>query len=69
MSHMFSGLHEQHYIAHAMMYASCVGPNKDHCEGDRDYPMNCQSSSAHKLTTISLFSTGLAFLLAYFLQV
>ncbi|XP_067659108.1 alkaline phosphatase-like isoform X2 [Haliotis asinina] len=26
MSHLFHGVHEQSYIAHVMMYASCVGP-------------------------------------------
>ncbi|XP_048241155.1 alkaline phosphatase, tissue-nonspecific isozyme-like [Haliotis rufescens] len=26
MSHLFHGVHEQNYIAHVMMYASCVGP-------------------------------------------
>lgn len=25
-SHLFSGVYEQHYIAHAMMYATCLGP-------------------------------------------
>lgn len=25
MSHLFHGVHEQHYIAHVMAYASCVG--------------------------------------------
>lgn len=25
MSHLFQGVHEQHYIAHVMAYASCVG--------------------------------------------
>ncbi|XP_013407398.1 alkaline phosphatase [Lingula anatina] len=32
MSHLFHSLHEQHYIAHMMAYASCVGQNKDHCK-------------------------------------
>jgi len=38
MSHLFHGTHEQNYIAHVMMYASCIGPNKDHCEKDREFP-------------------------------
>ena len=25
MAHLFHGVHEQHYIAHVMAYASCVG--------------------------------------------
>ena len=28
MAHLFHGTHEQNYIAHLTMYASCVGPNK-----------------------------------------
>ena len=32
LAHLFHGTHEQHYIAHVMMYASCVGPNKKHCD-------------------------------------
>ncbi len=39
MSHLFHGVHEQNYIAHAMEYASCVGANRHHCKrphGERD---------------------------------
>ena len=28
MAHMFHGIQEQSYIAHAMAYASCVGQNR-----------------------------------------
>lgn len=31
MSHLFHGVQEQSYIAHAMAYASCVGVNQEHC--------------------------------------
>ena len=31
MAHLFHGVHEQHYIAHVMAYASCVGRYKDTC--------------------------------------
>ena len=33
MSHLFHGVHEQHYIAHVMAYAACVGDyqNPDEC--------------------------------------
>lgn len=27
-SHLFTGVYEQHYIAHAMMYATCLGPEE-----------------------------------------
>ena len=33
MSHLFHRLHEQHYVAHVMAYAACVGPSKgEECE-------------------------------------
>ncbi|XP_064613946.1 alkaline phosphatase, tissue-nonspecific isozyme-like [Liolophura sinensis] len=32
MSHLFRGVKEQNYLAHAMAYASCVGQNKAHCK-------------------------------------
>ncbi|KAF2349328.1 Alkaline phosphatase [Trinorchestia longiramus] len=32
MSHLFRGVHQQNFIAHAMSYAACVGQNKDHCK-------------------------------------
>lgn len=32
MSYIFSGTYEQSYIAHAIMYAACIGPNKDLCD-------------------------------------
>ncbi|KAL8583360.1 hypothetical protein ACOMHN_035342 [Nucella lapillus] len=32
MAHLFHGVHEQNYIAHAMAYAACVGSNKAHCD-------------------------------------
>ena len=33
MAHLFTGVHQQTFIAHGMAYASCVGPNKGHCDG------------------------------------
>jgi alkaline phosphatase len=38
MAHLFHGVQEQNYIAHAMAYASCVGQNKDHCAIPRAKP-------------------------------
>ncbi|KFM58294.1 Alkaline phosphatase, tissue-nonspecific isozyme, partial [Stegodyphus mimosarum] len=32
MAHLFVGVYDQHYIAHAMGYAACIGANKDHCQ-------------------------------------
>jgi len=35
LSHLVVGTHQQHYVAHVMMYASCLGPVEegDHCSG------------------------------------
>lgn len=39
MSHLFQGVHEQNYIAHAMAYAACVGTDLRHCEGPTADPV------------------------------
>jgi len=44
MSHLFQGVQEQSYIAHAMAYASCVGSNKDHCSGVATSATTCAST-------------------------
>ncbi|KTF94850.1 hypothetical protein cypCar_00039429 [Cyprinus carpio] len=31
MAHLFQGVYEQNYIAHAMAFAACVGTNQEHC--------------------------------------
>ncbi|XP_071402427.1 alkaline phosphatase, tissue-nonspecific isozyme [Centroberyx affinis] len=33
MAHLFQGVHEQNYIAHAMAYAACLGTDLRHCQG------------------------------------
>ncbi|XP_051934905.1 alkaline phosphatase, tissue-nonspecific isozyme [Hippocampus zosterae] len=33
MAHLFHGIQEQNYIAHAMAYAACVGEDLRHCRG------------------------------------
>jgi len=40
MSYLFHGVHEQNYIAHVMMYASCVGGyrNSSHCPVAKSRP-------------------------------
>lgn len=32
MAYLFQGIHQQHYIAHAIRYASCVGPDTNVCD-------------------------------------
>ncbi|CAL1289807.1 unnamed protein product [Larinioides sclopetarius] len=38
MAHLFTGVYDQHYIAHAMAYAACIGRNKEHCGGGDGLP-------------------------------
>lgn len=38
MAHLFQGIQEQSYIAHAMAYAACVGADLRHCEGKTERP-------------------------------
>ncbi|XP_049921633.1 alkaline phosphatase, tissue-nonspecific isozyme [Epinephelus moara] len=38
MAHLFQGVHEQNYIAHAMGYAACVGADLRHCQGQTEAP-------------------------------
>lgn len=39
MAHLFQGVHEQNYIAHAMAYAACVGADLRHCQGPNGVPV------------------------------
>lgn len=32
MSHLFHGVHEQHYIAHVIQYAACIGDYRENCD-------------------------------------
>ncbi|XP_030008213.1 alkaline phosphatase, tissue-nonspecific isozyme [Sphaeramia orbicularis] len=47
MAHLFDGVQEQNYVAHAMGYASCLGSDLRHCQG----PDPPQTSAVH--TTFS----------------
>jgi hypothetical protein len=53
MAHLFTGVQEQSYIAHAMAYAACVGRNKEHCTDD-------VSSTGARARTYSFRTTALA---------
>lgn len=39
MAHLFQGVQEQNYIAHAMAYAACVGADVRHCQGQVEPPV------------------------------
>lgn len=47
-SHLFTGVHEQHYLAHAMMFATCLGP-----DSFLKAPA-CNSAAAVKFTLIPM---------------
>lgn len=47
-SHLFTGVYEQHFIAHAVMYATCLGP-----EGYLKAPA-CGSASAVKFSVVAI---------------
>lgn len=39
MGHLFQGVQEQNYVAHAMAYAACVGADLRHCQGQTKPPV------------------------------
>ncbi len=57
MAHLFQGVQEQNYIAHAMAYAACVGADLRHCQGPDNGAMAAHVSQA---LLSSLFSVLLA---------
>ena len=63
MSHLFTGVNEQHYLAHAMAYASCVGDAtyKADC-ARRQVPGNV-AGSAHLTSSIHVAASRLIFVL------
>lgn len=52
MAHLIHGVQEQHYVAHVMAYASCVGMNKDHCRQTNSAILNV---SANIYIVLSVF--------------
>lgn len=57
MSHLFTGTHEQTFIAHGMAYAACIGENKDHCTNQK---IDDPSSSNHNTAKTLVLSMMLA---------
>ncbi|XP_050415131.1 alkaline phosphatase [Patella vulgata] len=55
MSHLFHGVHDQNYIAHVMAYASCVGPNKKHCDKSKEDPVGSGVSHTLAQSLIIIF--------------
>ncbi len=48
MAHLFQGVQEQNYIAHAMAYAACVGADVRHCQGQTEPPVVHTTYSSDK---------------------
>nr|XP_042910286.1 alkaline phosphatase [Parasteatoda tepidariorum] len=47
MAHLFTGVYDQQYIAHAMAYAACIGRNKEHCQGPNEYRSPNEAHRSH----------------------
>ncbi|XP_072035695.1 alkaline phosphatase-like [Amphiura filiformis] len=55
MAHLFHGVHEQHYIAHVMMYAACLGKYTEKCEVKyQEQQVMCGGSSCFKSESLML---------------
>ncbi|XP_013784535.2 alkaline phosphatase-like [Limulus polyphemus] len=55
MAHLFHGVQEQTYVAHAMAYTSCVGHNKEHCQKKpQEQYENCGVKSAFRNTLLAI---------------
>ena len=70
MAHLFHGTHEQSYIAHVMMYASCVGPNQEHCENRAvSTPSPCPPASrATPILNFTSYCISLVLLMSYWIM-
>uniref|UniRef100_A0A3P8V5A2 Alkaline phosphatase n=1 Tax=Cynoglossus semilaevis TaxID=244447 RepID=A0A3P8V5A2_CYNSE len=69
MAHLFQGVNEQNYIAHAMAYAACVGADLRHCQEPSETfataPVENMSRTLHSSAAMvsSFFSVILAYTL------
>ncbi|XP_071840260.1 alkaline phosphatase-like isoform X2 [Apostichopus japonicus] len=65
-AHLFTSVHEQHYIAHVIRYAACLGNGKQVCT-DVAEPDPCSDMSASKasITLFVLLSSILAYTFLY----
>lgn len=68
MAHLFQGVHEQNYIAHAMAYAACVGADLRHCEGPTGVPVVQATTTADGSSSVAACG-GSAALLSSLLSV
>ncbi|KAL6472013.1 hypothetical protein MHYP_G00206630 [Metynnis hypsauchen] len=67
MAHLFQGVNEQSYLAHAMAYAACVGANQQHCISTTNYRLAEARSSAPHPSLTSVLSVLLGAIMTLFL--
>ncbi|KAM9318612.1 alkaline phosphatase, tissue-nonspecific isozyme [Pholidichthys leucotaenia] len=63
MAHLFQGVNEQNYIAHAMAYAACVGTDVRHCQSQSVQPEVLNDKNGATSTSVTLLSNLLSLLL------
>ncbi|XP_034338986.2 alkaline phosphatase [Magallana gigas] len=52
MSHLFHGVHEQHYVAHVIQYAACIGEYANEC--DKDARMSISAAPTYSFSYVIL---------------
>ncbi|XP_022525197.2 alkaline phosphatase, tissue-nonspecific isozyme [Astyanax mexicanus] len=67
MAHLFQGVNEQSYLAHAMAYAACIGDNQQHCASTTT-PTNNNAGRARSSAPISPLISALPVLLGALLS-
>ena len=67
MSHLFHGLHEQNYIAHVMMYASCLGKDtRKRCDDDDLFSSGSGTTGQNIVSMVTFVTIAISFrLLSY----
>ncbi|XP_056139353.1 alkaline phosphatase, tissue-nonspecific isozyme [Lampris incognitus] len=61
MSHLFHGVQDQNYIAHAMAYAACVGQDLRHCQTPPKTNIESWTSTSSDKNSAEAFRAGGAF--------
>ncbi|CAL8134234.1 unnamed protein product [Orchesella dallaii] len=59
-AHLFTGVHQQSYIPHAMGYASCLGPGLTYCSDNKS------NSANYAISNISLSALIIISIVSYF---
>lgn len=62
MSHLLTGVHEQHYINYVMTYAACVGRHKHKCSRESRV---INAEAAAERSVLTLYGAVFALLILY----